>query len=127
VLNGDHRQRALAGVAGRASKVLAGRPATSYESASRPARQLLSGADGAFDVPGTFLKVGDVDSGLELKADRDPAGGQVRHEAGQEARVEVSGQVAGFLGPGDRVDLGTGEGDAGRAGLAAGAFQPLRC
>jgi hypothetical protein len=30
----------------------------------------------------------------------------VQDETEQEARVEVCGQVAGFLGLGDRVDLG---------------------
>jgi quinol monooxygenase YgiN len=39
--------------------------------------------------------------------------------------VEVRGQVAGFLGLGDRVDLGAGVRDAGRVGLAVGAFQAL--
>jgi hypothetical protein len=43
----------------------------------------------------------------------------VQDEAEQEARVEVCGQVAGFLGLGDGVDLSVGESDAGRVGLAS--------
>ena len=57
-------------------------------------------------MAGTCFGVGDVDGGLEFGADRDPAGGQVQDETEQKARVEVCGQVAGFLGLGDRVDLG---------------------
>jgi hypothetical protein len=76
-------------------------------------------------VAGAFLRVGDVDGGLEFGADRDPAGGQVQDEAEQEARVEVRGQVTGFLGLGDRVDLGASVRDAGRARLTVGAFQTL--
>ena len=45
----------------------------------------------------------------------------MQDEAEQKARVEVGGQVAGFLGLGDRLDLSAGEGDAGRVGLALGA------
>src|ERR1700733_1806509 len=82
-------------------------------------------ADRVLDVAGAFFGAGDVDSGLEFGADRDPAGGQVQDEAEQEARVEVRGQVAVLLGLGDRVDLGAGVGDTGRAGLAVGAFQSL--
>lgn len=69
-------------------------------------------------MAGAFFGVGDVDGGLEFGADRDSAGGQVQDEAEQKARVEVGGQVAGFLGLGDRLDLSAGEGDAGRVGLA---------
>jgi hypothetical protein len=67
-------------------------------------------ADGVLDVAGAFSGVGDVDGGLEFGAARDPAGGQVQDEAEQEARVEVCGQVAGFLG------LGGGAGPQSVAG-----------
>ena len=73
-------------------------------------------------MSGAFFGVGDVDGGLEFGADRDPAGGQVQDEAEQEARVEVCGQVARFLGLGDRVDLGAGVRDAGRARLVVSVF-----
>src|SRR5271169_1816160 len=83
------------------------------------------GADGVLDVAGAFLGVGNVDGGLEFRADRDPAGSQVQDEAEQEAWVKMRGQVARFMGLGDRVDLGAGVRDTGRIGFAVGTFQAL--
>jgi hypothetical protein len=68
--------------------------------AGRPGEE---GTDCVFDVADPLGRVGDVDGGRVFGTDHSPAGGDVEHEAEQEAGREMGGEPAGFLGFGDTL------------------------